>query len=99
MVWNLGKVFHGERQVFAFDLLPESGHRHPAFINLQQPYFEKFIVERVSEARAAGAPIDLRGRNRVETVEVLDDPTGTSRARILEALDRLREAPAPTTRR
>jgi 3-(3-hydroxy-phenyl)propionate hydroxylase len=73
VVWNLGKVFHEDRKVYEFNLLPEAGHKYPAFINLQQPYFEKFIVERVSEARAAGAPIDLRGRNRVETVEVLDD--------------------------
>ena len=37
VVWNIGKVFHREHQLFDFDLLPETGHRHPAFINLQQP--------------------------------------------------------------
>jgi 3-(3-hydroxy-phenyl)propionate hydroxylase len=73
VVWNLGKVFHDDRQVYEFNLLPETGHRYPAFINLQQPYFERFLVERVREAQAAGAPIDLRGKNRVDAVEVKDD--------------------------
>jgi 3-(3-hydroxy-phenyl)propionate hydroxylase len=73
VVWNVGKVFHDDRQVFEFNLLPEEGHRFPAFINLQQPYFERFLVERVREAQAQGAPIELRGKNRVDNVEVRDD--------------------------
>ncbi|WIV50827.1 FAD-dependent oxidoreductase [Marivivens sp. LCG002] len=73
VVWNLGKVFHDDRKVFEFNLLPEEGHKFPAFINLQQPYFEKFIVERVREAQAKGAPIELRGKNRVDAVEVKED--------------------------
>lgn len=73
VVWNVGKVFHDDRQVFEFNLLPEEGHRFPAFINLQQPYFERFLVERVREAQAQGAPIELRGKNRVDNVEIRDD--------------------------
>jgi 3-(3-hydroxy-phenyl)propionate hydroxylase len=73
VVWNLGKVFHDDRKVFEFNLLPEEGHKFPAFINLQQPYFERFLVERVREAQAAGAPIELRGKNRVDSVEMLED--------------------------
>ncbi len=73
VVWNLGKVFRDDRKLFEFNLLPEKGHRFPAFINLQQPYFEKFLVERICEAQANGAPIDIRGRNRVEQIEVRDD--------------------------
>ena len=73
VVWNLGKVFHEDRKVFEFNLLPEEGHRFPAFINLQQPYFEKFLVDRVRAAQAEGAPIQLRGKNRVDSVEVKDD--------------------------
>ena len=73
MIWNLGKVFHADRKVYEFNLLPEEGHKYPAFINLQQPYFEKFIVERVREAQKNGAPIELRGKNRVDAVEVNDD--------------------------
>ncbi|MBS8225665.1 FAD-dependent oxidoreductase [Vannielia litorea] len=66
VVWNLGKVFHEDRKVFEFNLLPEAGHKFPAFINLQQPYFEKFLVERIRQANAAGAQIELRGRNRLD---------------------------------
>ena len=73
VVWRLGKVFHDDRKVFEFNLLPEEGHRRPAFVNLQQPYFERFLVERVRAAQADGAPIQLRGRNRVDAVDVRDD--------------------------
>jgi len=73
VVWNLGKVYHEDRKVYEFNLLPEEGHRFPAFINLQQPYFEKFLVERVYAARKAGAPIELRGKNRVDAVKARDD--------------------------
>jgi len=73
VVWNLGKVFHDDRKVFEFNLSPEEGHKFPAFINLQQPYFERFLVERVRAAQAAGAPIQIRGRNRVEGVTLHDD--------------------------
>ncbi|UMA63645.1 FAD-dependent oxidoreductase [Roseivivax marinus] len=73
VVWNLGKVFHAERKVFEFNLLPEAGHRFPAFINLQQPHFERLLVERVRAAQAAGAPIEIRGRNRVDAVDVHED--------------------------
>ena len=73
VVWNLGKVFHEDRKVFEFNLLAEGGHKFPAFINLQQPYFEKFLVERVREAQAEGAPIQIRGRNRVDAVQIEED--------------------------
>jgi len=63
--WNLGKVFFGDRKVYEFNLLPESGHRRPAFINLQQYHLEHDMVARLRALQAAGAPIDLRGRNRV----------------------------------
>lgn len=65
VVWNVGRVFHGENEVFDFNLLPEDGHRNPAFINLQQPYFEKFLVDALRTAEAAGNPIEIRGRNVV----------------------------------
>jgi len=73
VVWNVGKVFHDDRQVFEFNLLPEEGHKYPAFINLQQPLFERFIIERVWAAQKAGAPIEIRGRNRVDAVETHAD--------------------------
>lgn len=65
VTWNRGRVFSGTRQVYQFDLLPETGHRFPAFVNLQQPYVETFLFERLRGAAAAGAPIDVRGGHRV----------------------------------
>lgn len=73
IVWNVGKVFQDDRQVFEFNLLPEKGHANPAFINLQQPYFEKFIFEQIVKEQENGAPIEIRGKNRVDAVETHDD--------------------------
>lgn len=66
--WNVGKVFHDDRLLYEFNLLPESGHAFPAFINLQQPWFEKFLHDAIVAAQAEGAPIELRGKNRVDAV-------------------------------
>lgn len=66
--WNLGKVFHDDRLLYEFNLLPEGGHAMPAFINLQQPWFEKFLHDAILAAQAEGAPIKIRGKNRVEGV-------------------------------
>lgn len=71
--WNIGKVFFDERKVYEFDLLPEEGHEFPAFINLQQYYFEEYMVNRVRELQAEGAPIELRGGNKVLKVEEKGD--------------------------
>jgi len=73
VVWNVGKVFHGEERVFEFNLQPEAGHKYPAFINLQQPYFEKFLVDEIRVAQAEGAPIEIRGRNAVVDTRPQDD--------------------------
>ena len=36
--WNIGKVFFRDKLSYQFDLLPESDHKMPAMINLQQYY-------------------------------------------------------------
>ncbi|KIC35074.1 FAD-dependent oxidoreductase [Leisingera sp. ANG-M7] len=66
--WNVGKVFFDDRQVYDFNLLPEEGHKRPAFINLQQYYFEEYLVNRVRELQEQGAPIEIRGRNKVSAI-------------------------------
>lgn len=73
VVWNLGKVFHKDDKVFEFNLLPEEGHQYPAFINMQQPYFESYLLDRFEELQTKGAPIEIRGKNRVENVTVQGD--------------------------
>ena len=35
VTWRRGKVFQGSDLLYEFDLLPEGGHKRPAFINLQ----------------------------------------------------------------
>lgn len=67
--WNLGKVFFDDRKVYEFNLLPEEGHEFPAMINLQQYYFEEYMVNRVVELQKSGAPIELRGNNKVLSVK------------------------------
>jgi 3-(3-hydroxy-phenyl)propionate hydroxylase len=64
VTWRRGKVFQGSDLLYEFDLLPEGGHKRPAFINLQQYHVENFLVD-----RAADMPqIDLRWRNEVADV-------------------------------
>lgn len=73
VIWNLGKVYHRDQKIYDFNLLPEDHHHRPAFINLQQPYFEKFIFEAIEEAKAKGAPIEIRGRNQLTGLTHNDD--------------------------
>ena len=68
VVWNTGKVFFGDHQIYDFDLQQTSGHNRPAFINLQQYYFEEILVQRVFELQAAGALIEIRGQNKVTAI-------------------------------
>lgn len=69
VVWSVGKIFHGASQLYQFDLLPEQGHKRPAFINLQQFHAEAYLVDRVCELPA----IDLRWRNKVIGLEQRND--------------------------
>ncbi len=70
VTWKIGRVFHGDREIYSFDLLPEQGHKMPAFINLQQYYVEQYLVERALEFPDL---IDLRFRNRVVGTTKLPD--------------------------
>ena len=69
VVWSVGKIFHGDSKLYQFNLLPEEGHKRPAFINLQQFYAEAYLVDRVEELPA----IDLRWRNKVVGLEQRND--------------------------
>jgi 3-(3-hydroxy-phenyl)propionate hydroxylase len=66
--WKIGKIFFGDRQVYEFNLLLEGGHKQPAFINLQQYYFELHLFERATQLQAEGRPIEIRGGNRVVSI-------------------------------
>jgi len=64
VTWQVGRTFHRDREVFNFDLLPEDGHKMPAFVNLQQYYVEQYLVD-----RAMALNIDLRWKNKVVAVD------------------------------
>ena len=67
--WSVGKVFFRDQPVFRFDLLPESGHERPAFINLQQYYVEGYLAERAAEL----PDLEIRWKNKVVAVEPRGD--------------------------
>ena len=62
--WKVGRTFFRNELVYAFDLQPESGHRRPAFVNLQQYHLEEILVDRLAELPAA----ELRWQNKVVEV-------------------------------
>ena len=62
VVWKIGRLFHGDAEVYHFDLLPEEGHKFPAFVNLQQYYVEEYLVARTKDFPDL---IDLRFKNKV----------------------------------
>ena len=66
VIWKTGKVFRRDREIYRFDLLPEDGHKMPAFINLQQYYLEEYLVRRAEEAG-----VDIRWRETVTGVEAM----------------------------
>jgi 3-(3-hydroxy-phenyl)propionate hydroxylase len=68
VIWNLGKVYFGEEQVYEFNLLPEEDHKVPAFINLQQYYMEEYMVKRCMEM----PEIELRWLHKVTAVNTND---------------------------
>lgn len=69
--WSRGRVFHGDEEVFAFDLAPQTARRRPPFINLQQYLGEAAMV------RTCGRwpdLIELRWRNAA--VDIAPGPDG-----------------------
>jgi 3-(3-hydroxy-phenyl)propionate hydroxylase len=66
ITWKVGRVYHRDRELYHFDLLPEGGHKMPAFINLQQYYVEQYLVERAAEFPDL---IEVRWRNRACQIE------------------------------
>ncbi len=62
--WNVGKVFFHDKLAYQFDLLPELGHKRPAFVNLQQYHLEEALVDRLA---ALGHVV--RWRNKAVGIE------------------------------
>jgi 3-(3-hydroxy-phenyl)propionate hydroxylase len=62
--WKVGKVYQGNELAYQFDLQPEAGHHRPAFVNLQQYYFEECLVRRAQ----ALPSLEIRWRHQVNEV-------------------------------
>jgi len=73
VVWDTGKVFFDTREIFNFNLLPDKGHKNPAFINLAQYHFEENLLDRLRALQAAGKPVELRGNNKISAVGQHED--------------------------
>ncbi|MBX2883172.1 MAG: FAD-dependent monooxygenase, partial [Granulosicoccus sp.] len=73
VVWNLGRVYYRSKEVFSFNLSPEGGQKNPAFINLQQPYFEKYLHDQIQAEQRLGKPIEIRGCNKLIELDVRID--------------------------
>src|SRR5437773_10156655 len=69
VVWSVGRIFHGASLLYQFNLLPEQGHKRPAFINLQQFHAEAYLVDRIAQL----PDIDLRWCNKVSGLERRND--------------------------
>lgn len=83
VTWKVGRTHHRETEVYNFDLLPETGHKMPAFVNLQQYYVEEYLVD-----EALRRPlIDIRFKNKLvglerhadHAVATIETPDGTYR--------------------
>lgn len=68
VTWQKGRIFARDKEIYAFDLLPEPDHAFPAFINLQQYYVEQALIDR---ARSLDN-LELRWANRVVGIDVDD---------------------------
>jgi 3-(3-hydroxy-phenyl)propionate hydroxylase len=62
--WKVGKVFFHDKLAYQFDLLPEPGHKRPAFVNLQQYHLEEALVDRLAALGHA-----VRWRNKGICIE------------------------------
>ena len=68
VTWNRGNVYLGDQQIYQFDLSPEPDHKRPAFINLQQFFFEHYLTQHAQSLPG----IDLRWQHKV--IHAQQDP-------------------------
>src|SRR5690606_7689081 len=67
--WNVGRTFFDEDEVYRFDLAPQAGEQRPGMVNLQQYWFEQYLVERAQSLPG----LDLRFRHRVVGLDARAD--------------------------
>jgi 3-(3-hydroxy-phenyl)propionate hydroxylase len=67
--WQVGKVFLEDELIYRFDLLPETRHKMPAMINLQQYYVEQTLVD----ACMAHPKINIGWKHQLMSLKQHDD--------------------------
>ncbi|MEN9844646.1 MAG: hypothetical protein RLZZ612_2475 [Pseudomonadota bacterium] len=67
--WQVGKVFFRDELAYQFDLLPETQHKMPAMINLQQYYLEEELVKACSNHPL----VDLRWKHQLLAITQQED--------------------------
>lgn len=68
-VWNVGRTFFRDDEVYHFDLQPRHDQHRPGMINLQQYYLEEYLVERAN----AVPGLDIRFRHRLVGIRPQND--------------------------
>lgn len=66
--WNVGRTFHRDDEVYAFNLSPEPDHERPGMINLQQYYLEEFLLRRAADF----SHLDICFQNKVTGIASRD---------------------------
>ncbi|MBN9388966.1 MAG: FAD-dependent monooxygenase [Chloroflexi bacterium] len=61
VTWQVGRIFSGERELFRLNLPNAKSEKFPPFINLQQFYTEKYLLETLQKQPLA----DLRWNHKV----------------------------------
>ncbi|WP_076859179.1 FAD-dependent oxidoreductase [Bradyrhizobium mercantei] len=67
--WKVGKVFFRNELRYQFDLLPETDHKMPAMINLQQYYLEESLIEEIGRQPL----VDVRWKHKVVGLKQAND--------------------------
>jgi 3-(3-hydroxy-phenyl)propionate hydroxylase len=67
--WKVGKVFFRNELRYQFDLLPETDHKMPAMINLQQYYLEELLIDEISRKSL----VQLRWKHKVIGLKQAND--------------------------
>ena len=71
VTWKQGRVYRGEREIYNFDLQAEPDFQMPAFINLQQYYFEEFVEDHIGTMKFN----DIRRSHEMIDVNLKKDST------------------------
>ena len=67
VTWSVGKTLDLHGELFRIDLASGSCSTQPAFVNIQQFYVEAALVDRAYELG-----VDIRWKNEVRTMEIVD---------------------------